>query len=228
MNPAGQVSSNVADPDALFDSLAATLSSPRLGVYLVAGGYRKPQALALYVWNARVSEAFQFPLHVVEVTLRNAVSRSVIDRFGVSWDTSPEFLSILDESRLPTLERARSRLKTKYGPGYSGDQFIAALPMGIWVHLLEGRYHDCIWRERIRVAFPNLPKSISRKGVQKSVSDLAELRNRVAHHEPIIEYDLSLLHTKSIKTTSWVCNRTAEWAESHSRVQSVLRERPTP
>jgi hypothetical protein len=228
MIPDGQ-DSNTAEPsDSLFDLLTSSLSAPRLGVYLAEAGYVKPQAVDLYVWNAKISEAFQFPIHVFEVVLRNAVSRSVIDRFGVDWDRSTEFLSVLDESRIGTFEKARQRLRKVYTAEYSRDQFIAALPIGIWVHLLDGRYHEAIWRERIRVAFPNLPKTISRKGVFKKADQLAEIRNRIAHHEPIMTYDLSSLHTSAIESTSWVCEHTSAWAKSHSRVQAVLRERPKP
>ena len=51
---------------------------------------------------------------------------------------------------------------------------------------------------------------------------LRRLRNRIAHHEPIFQKDLRLMHDETIEAIRWLCPITAAWADTNSRVRVVL------
>ena len=54
-----------------------------------------------------------------------------------------------------------------------------------------------------------MQKRISMRGVT--------LRNRIAHHEPIIAWDLPKHYRRMIEMTGWLCPAAADWCEAHSR-----------
>ena len=47
------------------------------------------------------------------------------------------------------------------------------------------------------------------------------LRNRVAHHEPIIMWNLSKHYDKFIELTGWLSPPAAEWCEANSRFRDL-------
>ena len=59
-------------PSAL-KNIEGTISPARLGRYAGSAGVDKQKALQLYVWNARLCEAFYLPIQLCEVAIRNAI-----------------------------------------------------------------------------------------------------------------------------------------------------------
>ncbi len=58
------------------------------------------------------------------------------------------------------------------------------------------------------------------------LGEILDLRNRVAHHEPLIERDLSKEHTNIIEFMRWISPEKAEWVRAHSFLQATFRQRP--
>ena len=104
--------------------------------------------------------------------------------------------------------------------------FSAALSFGFWIHVLKPEFHRLIWREHLRRAFPNLPREISGKDLHQKLDDIGSLRNRIAHHEPLLRADHSRLHSDIVGVIGFVCAQTAAWARAHSKVPTILRSRP--
>ena len=63
----------------LIETLRPVISVGRLGTYLVAAGFDPSRALQLYIWNARVGEAFHLPIQAVEVGLRNRINDALLE-----------------------------------------------------------------------------------------------------------------------------------------------------
>ena len=220
-----QVTDYVPYCDQVFDDLARTLSSARLEVYLRAAGFNKARALRLYVWNAELSEAFQFPIHMTEVVIRNSVSAVLAAKFGPRWPESREVIGVLGGWAVAEMNKTANRLERRYGD-FTEDHFIAALSFGFWIHVLKPEFHRLIWREHLRRAFPNLPREISGKDLHQKLDDIGSLRNRIAHHEPLLRADHSRLHSDIVGVIGFVCAQTAAWARAHSKVPTILRSRP--
>ena len=67
-----------------FSWLNHVLSEQRLGKYRRFAGDEK-RALDLYLWNMEISAGFMVPLHVFEVSLRNAVAEAIAASHGKDW-----------------------------------------------------------------------------------------------------------------------------------------------
>lgn len=64
-------------------------------------------------------------------------------------------------------------------------------------------------------------KGLRRKDFSGPLAPIRTLRNRIAHHEPIIEWDLPKHYGKMIEMTGWLCPAAAEWREAQSRFLEV-------
>ncbi len=93
-----------------LDGLTAALSSQRLGKYLNRAGFDQAWAMDIYLWNARLSKSLQFPIHVAEVTLRNAVSEHLQSAASRLIENIMDslFLSLVDVVGDPSGDEPRS------------------------------------------------------------------------------------------------------------------------
>ncbi|HEY5424918.1 MAG TPA: hypothetical protein VIJ77_00030 [Candidatus Tumulicola sp.] len=82
---------------AVVVSMEGALSAARIETYLEHAKKGDPAATAtddldLYLWNLQVSAAFQGPLHLLEVSLRNAAHKQLTRCFGHDWIDAPNFI----------------------------------------------------------------------------------------------------------------------------------------
>ncbi len=80
----------VYDEEAL-SALTNSLSPSRLQPYFGKSFGDRGLAFKTYLWNARLSKAFLFPLHVAEIVTRNSMDRALTRQFGTSWLDSHPF-----------------------------------------------------------------------------------------------------------------------------------------
>lgn len=67
-----------------LSALPKIISTERFATYIAARA-DITQALALYQWNAQISAAFMFPLHVYEICIRNAAANAIAHFYGPDW-----------------------------------------------------------------------------------------------------------------------------------------------
>lgn len=189
------------------------LSQDRFDVYVAAGGGDENIALDLYEWNARLSSAFQHDLAHLEVGLRNAYDRALcrdippadphwvftptrhfppywlIADNGVRYDANLNTRQILSAAVI----QASSGLGPTNAPNTvaspSAGKVIAELTFGFWRYLSIKRHEIRLWRPYLHTAFQ---PGTARQDVDKHVRQLHRLRNRVAHHEPILSVPTAL------------------------------------
>ncbi len=188
----------------LLDQLRHSISGDRLGTYLTAAGFDQERALRLYLWNAQVGEAFHLPVQGVEVGLRNCVNEGLIGRFGPDWWRDAEFLAMADRARQRDLELARRRIENRKTP-LSTPQIVATLSFGFWVGLLRPRYHPAVWSSFLGRAFRSLPREVTRQELAVSARRVADLRNRIWHHEPVFRMNLSDEYHGILQLLGWIC-----------------------
>lgn len=93
---------------------------------------------------------------------------------------------------------------------------ISQFTFGFWLSLLHKRYDTNLWRTALYRAFPNAPKPLLRSNIYRNVARIRDLRNRIVHHEPVLERNLERDHQLVIEVTSWMCADTAAWIDYHS------------
>lgn len=208
------------------EAIFSRLSAARLHSYMSATGGDLSNAIRLYHWNIQISAALFEVLAVVEIVVRNSWHQQLQvasqKRTGSAAWTS-ESHGLLNEYSLEDIQRARQRLKSRGKLGNS-DQVVAELNFGFWRFLFAKQYRTTLWPLVGKHAFPNLePSKINE--LSRVMGQLHDLRNRIAHHEPIHGRDLGNDLANSLWVIGGVCMTTRDWTSQHSRVSEVLRSR---
>lgn len=198
-------------------ALRRSVSHEKFSTYLRIAGGDRLYAFQLYTRNAALGAAFHGPLQAVEVTLRNAVHDATAAVHGPYWFdgpllTAPEPTAVAKATK--SLQRER---KTRTSGGV-----ISALNLGFWVALFKGKYDATLWRTILYRCFDPTPP---RSNLHRQLERLRTLRNRIAHHELILQRDLKADHDAILWILSMLSPETAAWVKHHSRVTEEM-ERP--
>jgi hypothetical protein len=101
--------------------------------------------------------------------------------------------------------------------------------MGFWKAMLSVR-HDRLWKpaDGLHAGFPSLQDAYHRRGdVADIVNELNLLRNRIAHHQSILERDHLADHGTIVDLVGWISPDTAQLVAATGRVPKVVGIRPT-
>jgi hypothetical protein len=217
----------MSDLQALFDyspghigAVESAISIDRFQPYLVESGGDKLKALHRYERNTLLSEALYVPLHGVEIVIRNAFHTQLSKCFGSRWFEELDTLNILDPHRsampppiLQKLRSARDQLR-RMGKSETGGRVVSELSFGFWTGICAKRYHTSLWTPCLHRPF-NAPRP-ARSDVFERLDQIRGLRNRVAHHEPILSRDLAGDFDMIMETIRWICGASATWIEAIS------------
>ena len=204
-----------------MDTLSRTISRDRLQRYISDAGDNEEAGFRRYVLNTLVSEAFYTPLQGLEIAIRHAIHHRATTHFGTDW--FGDHTSLLQHPGTEMVEKARQSL-TKQNKQSTSGGIVAELSFGFWVSVLGPKYEVNLWRPCLRLAFPNRPRGTERKAIQVALDEIRRLRNRIAHHEPILDRDLHADCATILKILGWICADTAAWVDHHSRTARVLSE----
>ena len=123
---------------------------------------------------------------VFEVILRNSIDRHFVVSKGSYWledavqpggylDVSPGC-----EDSFHSAHEALERL----GPGYTHDGLITKLSFGFWTYQFAKKQFAASGNSLLDI-FPNRPSGVSQKIVFQNLIRINDIRNRIAHYEPI-------------------------------------------
>jgi hypothetical protein len=180
------------------------LSAPRLERYLLAAANDRERALSLYDWNARISAAVLRDVAHLEVGLRNAYDEalsatSAADQLRWTSASMTAFPPVHRTKRAPdgsthqvdinrkAREILDAAIRAAGGPQAPSGKVVANLTFGFWRYLSSKAHEKSLWVPYLHTVFP--PKT-SRREVDARIGRLHDLRNRAAHHEPLIDTDL--------------------------------------
>lgn len=194
-----------------FSQIYASLSPERVSTYLDLAKSKPPSladAMALHAWNSRVGGLLLCQLAVSEVVIRNAVAEVLATVYGPQWPWDYGFYLSLTHHGQDQLNKARTG-QTRTG------KVIAELSFGFWEHLFVAVQDPVLWTPHIKSAFQNLPPGLlpyqARGDIRKRLENLRKLRNRIAHHEPLMKLPLAA-RVQDIETVvGYRCSATAAW-----------------
>lgn len=195
-------------------SIVAALSAPRLTKYAQLKS-TDAEALELYAWNAHVAAELMVPAHFAEVLTRNAVSEALAAAYGTRWPWSTKFELSLPDPPAPAYSPRRDLRQVRAKQPTTG-KVIADLKFVFWQKMFTARHDDRVWKNRILGLFPNASGATAKQLRQRIYDDLDHirtLRNRIAHHEPILTRNLAddlarileLVELRSTPTHAWLC-----------------------
>jgi hypothetical protein len=167
------------------DKIENLFSKERINKYFLRFPMDENKAFELYKANIKLSESFYTILSIFEVSLRNAINRTLQNHFRTdNWFENikqyPELMDLTYE-----IDSAISKIKSR-GELENPGKITAELTFGFWSKLFNSKYESILWKP-LRLVFPNIPKSErQRRKLSAPINRIRNLRNRVFHYEPII------------------------------------------
>lgn len=231
-------------------ALAHAISPDRLGTYRAAAAQRGHDELALYVWDRDVAAAAIADIAILEVAMRNAMNEALVRLAG-----RPDWYCAdvgLDDRSRDAVTRAWAGVPEARR---TSGRVIAQLMFGFWRYLLEAggdvgkgplkrsvSYED-LWRSQMHRAFPGGRAVAGAEGAQFTrtwtlavVKDVHALRNRAAHHEPLLtgiplpgenrRITIREGLASCLKLAEMLDRDLADWLRLNSRLSQALDNEP--
>lgn len=218
INPIGIMA---IDDDRPFPGIEDTLSADRFGTYLGWAGGDRNKAVVLYTLNTLLSESLYTPLHMLEVALRNRIHQVMSMAHGDTWFDMPEHQANLIQADM--IAKARKEL-AEQGKDDTPARIVAALTFGFWTAML-GKEYENLWQTTLKdIAKREDGKGLRRKDFTKSLGAIRTLRNRLAHHETVLHWDLRKHHANILQLTGWLSPVAADWCKACGRFESLYPE----
>ena len=206
----------------LYDDLEAALSLERFARYLEWAGGERARAVELYALNTAISEALYTPMQMLEVALRNRIHAVMSEARHDRWFEDEGLLRV--EHQKHQLAKALQEVSDHRRSPTAG-RIVAALTFSFWTSMLAPGYEN-LWQTRLnRIARREDGKGLRRKDLATPLAPIRTLRNRVAHHEPILQWDLPKHYGNILRVTRWLSPAAADWCEQHSRFLAVYPPR---
>lgn len=204
---------------ALLSDFSETIPHARLKGYLSKAGGNKNLANELYSWDLDISSALWRHFNVLEIGLRSALSLQLVNMSpSVNWWLNENLLLQSEKSKI-------AALGDKNGTPFSQDEIITRLTLGFWASLLSKKYHQRLWQAGLEDAFPNFQGK--RRDFHMKLERLRKLRNRIAHHEPIIDREINLDLNLIVEVCGTLDRRIESWIGADKRVDKILARYPT-
>jgi len=176
-----------------YTDFEKAISHDRMQKYLVACHNDTRRAMTLYRYNLQLSQEMFTLVSCFEVTLRNCVDRELKRHLGQDWLrdlVQPDGAFYSDQRVVKTkkiIDNAYRELLKKHA--YTHSQLISKMEFGVWKYLYSN-VHYTLTGQVLLNAFPDKPRSTRTNHYDNSyifsvLDNVNNMRNRIAHHEPI-------------------------------------------
>ncbi len=183
------------------------------------------RAVKHYQSNIKLTEAFYTSLSVLEVALRNALSRELKTMTGRD-DWYAIFANTPGLTNLNKyITQATKQIAGRHEQ-ITTSKIIAELTLGFWVSLLNAEYERLLWKD-LRRAFPYIPKKDrKRKNVSAPLNRFRAFRNRVFHNESICwnMKKVQEIHDELLLVLEWINKDLPEWLTEIDRFENVQEQ----
>lgn len=195
--------------------------------------YRNSEASPtdLYMWNLAVSAELYILLGHLEIALRNHIDRALPPGWALPRQTPTPVYSLLRRSLLKAHQSAEALAQAK-GRALSHDDVIAQLSFGSWCHLIgksgrpdEHRQQE-LWKNYYAPIFKKPGVEEERIAVGQRLERLRKLRNRIAHHENLLQVNLPERLRDIILVLDSLDSRYTPFLLRNSRIEELISQDP--
>lgn len=168
----------------------ALMSVPRMRRYQTASGNQKRKTLTLYKANLRLSQEFFSVLAVFEVILRNKIDSHYKKIYSMLIGNDDWLLYAANPvgfyatSHTSKTQHSILTAITDLGTKYSHNKLLAELTFGFWRFQFGSKEFSAAGSTLHKI-FINRPIGTNHTTIFKKLSRINNIRNRIAHHEPI-------------------------------------------
>lgn len=213
------------------------ISKPRLDSYRGYFHASTEEAVGLYMWNCQLSACLSTLLSYFEVALRNRVHWSMSGFYSRGTSQSIHWYDTIRGQLKPGTQKAIDKIRTIRGPrgvlthripAPSPDEIVSRVTFGFWPAILaviDQRYAG----QLLPGIFPSHSLNINprswtvgatRKNALAFIYELNEMRNRIAHHEPLWKF--SAIKDTSTNPAVVITAASTNQAESIARFHRLL------
>lgn len=209
------------------------ISPERLKSYKLSEQDNFSVLLERYIYNIKISEAFYPILSILEIALRNKIYNAIDKLIKPDWLLSElQSQNLLLDNEYKILVDAARKLQFKHKKITKGA-LITELSFGFWVNLCKKAYKTIIWDKKgvFEFVFPNFPalNAMDRtKFISSDLKNILQLRNRIFHHETIINNKLGIQNCYNIseKLLSYISTEHIELLRNTSRFKDIIKQKP--
>ena len=110
------------------------------------------------------------------------------------------------------------------GEAVTTDDIVSSLKFAFWEKILNKKLHNLIWKSTLPSRYPLFGRDAEalRMELQTATHQIRCFRNRVAHHEPIINEDLWRQYKRIHRILRYSFPGLASWLNSCQTVQQGL------
>lgn len=165
------------------------MSNARMARYLAASGSNSRKAMTLYRKNLSLCQELFTVISCFEISLRNKIDSHYISIYGHNWIRNSVsrggiFDSVQTRKTKRLIEGCLNRLHV-----YSHHKLVAEMDFGFWRYLFAQPQFYAAGQSLLAI-FPAKPTSTqsiqyNQRYVFTHLGLINDLRNRIAHHEPI-------------------------------------------
>jgi hypothetical protein len=167
------------------------------------------------------------PLQSWEIVLRNKLNNFFTWKYNKNWPFDPRAIRNFAGNDRRRLEETRERLRISSGTQPTTDQIVADLSAGFWVSQFGKNYAAQYgWTNNLKFRIFVNDHSVTRDIAEETSNDLLDLRNRVAHHEPIFHLPLDLLRGDIDLMLRAMCTVTADYMSSACSFSEIWNAKP--
>lgn len=200
------------------EDIEEAISLERFSRYLHWAEGDHARALELYALNTQVSEALYTPLQMLEVALRNRIHSVMRQARHERWFEDEGFLAVHIQ-RDQLAKAIQDIIDDKKEP--VAGRIVAALTFSFWTSMFSPVYED-LWQTTLHgIARREDGKGLRRKDLSTPLKPIRVLRNRIAHHEPVLHWDLPKHYGAILQVTGWLSAPAATWCRTYSRFDIV-------
>jgi len=173
----------------LYRDFQRILSQPRMNRYLQACHGASKKAMTLYRKNLKLSQELFTIISCFEITLRNKVDVVYRNTYGAEWLKNAAINGMFDNHNCRHTKAIILQALKKLNHNYTSAKLIAEMDFGFWRYLFAQPQFHAGGKILLKV-FPAKPTSTptiqyNHSYVFNQLGQINELRNRIAHHEPI-------------------------------------------
>jgi hypothetical protein len=172
-----------------YRDFANIMTNARMNRYLLACGGNSRKAMTLYRKNLQLTQELFTVISCFEVALRNAIDATASTSLGNDWLRNAAAIGGVFDSQKCRLTKMNVNDAIVKLHVYSHYKLVAELGFGFWRFMFAQNQFNATGRVLLRV-FPSKPKSTAaiqynNTYIFNQLAQLNEIRNRMAHHEPI-------------------------------------------
>lgn len=205
-----------------WELLSKHFLEERLHQYLIAAKQSRPCAIRLFIWNSKTSAAIWEVIGYVEVSIRTVVDKQ-LRKENAQGDWLINFNVFTSNDPIwKVVAIARTRVgKTSKMPTHS--QILQQLPLGFFQTLLSKRYLR-VW-PMLAGGFTGGTRS-SQKELSAAMFKLRKFRNRVGHHDLLVDDDLVQEFNNILRIAELIDPDFRRWLTKVSDVSGAIDSRP--